>query len=691
MRSRCIPLSAGCLAGAAALLLSCKAAIPQAPVKDPPMSRIAAGMALRPVDSCEDLRAQITEAALNQLEQYGSYYGGYYWRGGLALEAGVAATADSGDSSRPSSFTTTNVQEAGVDELDFVKTDGKFLYLLQGDELLIVKSWPVDKAKEVGSLKIGGAPTSLFLDGNRALVVSSFYNYGDLLTSTGDAFLPHSYGGTRLTLVDLKDRTAPRVLRTIDFDGQVASGRMVEGFAYLVLNDTIELPRAVWELAYSEAVQKKLPVYAGGADTAAFAAYRAELREALRPGVEEILAKADLASMLPRYRDSLSGKERGLFSCSDVLRPSKGAPLGALSLVSLDLRDDRSAVSASSVFGNGWTIYASENSLYAAMPNSWWWWGSLDGSEAGTEIHKFDLKFGRPRYVASGKVDGWLLNQFSMSEHEGYLRVATTDFGSWSRQSGAGSHLTVLAERGGTLREVGAIRDIAPGESIYAARMMGDKGYLVTFRQVDPLFTLDLSNPKKPAIVGELKIPGYSSYLHPMDDTHLLAVGMDGTEDGRVRGMQVAIFDVSDMAKPRQVQKFTLSQDSWSWSEAMWDHHAFTYRDGVLSLPVSYYGYDTKTGTYSGFNGLLVLKTDPEEGISEIGRVDHSGLGRKLCLLSQPGSPQYCGPEYSTWYSQMRRSFYFDDNLVSISSAGLMINKLMTPKEELAALFFGAR
>ena len=228
--------------------------------------------------------------------------------------------------------------------------------------------------------------------------------------------------------------------------------------------------------------------------------------------------------------------------------------------------------------------------------------------------------------------------------------------------------MTVLADDDeGHLREVGRVTGLGPGERIFAVRFLGEKGYVVTFEQIDPLFTLDLSDPYFPKVIGELEVTGFSSYLHPIGDDWLLAVGMEADEEGRVIGMAVTIFDVRDFANPKLAHRHLIEDDenSWSWSEALSDHHAFTYHRGILSIPAYIGGADGR------FSGLLVLEADPEEGIHELGRIDHQDLTKS---------------DRQTW---MRRSVYIEDAIYSMSSAGVKVNSLDNPEVEIAKVPFG--
>ena len=234
-----------------------------------------------------------------------------------------------------------------------------------------------------------------------------------------------------------------------------------------------------------------------------------------------------------------------------------------LTVLTLDLASDLRVDDSIAVVGDGQTVYGTGSSFYIGddhrgmpMPIDMRAFPPL-GQEQ-TEIHMFDTSApGKPEYVASGAVDGWLLNQYSISEHDGYLRVATTRDGSSTITGPAGapteSQVAVLERQGGQLVEVGSVGGLGKGEQIYAVRFIGPVGYVVTFRQVDPLYTLDLSDPRSPRVVGELKIAGYSAYLHSAGDARLIGVGQDADEQGMTRGAQVSLFDVGDPAAPARL------------------------------------------------------------------------------------------------------------------------------------------
>jgi uncharacterized secreted protein with C-terminal beta-propeller domain len=749
---------------------------------NPPEQKI--GVGLRRIADCDDLRAEVEGTVLEALIQsrYG-YRGGIYMPG---MEDGGPTSGDSagggggnGAPEAPTDFTGTNNQEAGVDELDLVKTDGNFLYIAQDRGIQIVKSWPADESSLVGQLELEGWAQGLFLVGDKLIVFSSIDDSrGDI---DGD---PNTYFyGTRLSVIDVSDRANPTVERNIDVSGYTADARLVDGKVYYALNQYLDLPAGAWDLANRTDIG--LPDYpAYDAPQEDWDAAEATARTVLTPYVHDLLAGTNLDAYLPQWRKDESGSFEAMYACNDIYVPQQETPLAMLAVGSLD--PATGDVGSTGLMSQGWTIYASQSSLYVAQTSYWWWGWAADFGE--TAIHKFALGGSEPTYAGTGEVNGYIYDQFAMSEFNGDLRVVTTDLINWggggvatggdgtvsdvpstgggtssgssdgSTGSGGASgepaptegtdtdvsdieepvvpanNVYVLRDDGeGKLNQVGHLGGIAPGETVQAVRMMGDKGFVVTFRQTDPLFTLDLSDPTDPKQVGELVMPGYSAYLHPIDEGHLLAVGMAGLETGELTGLAVNIFDVTDMANPTLLHSYDLTADaagqngwSWSYSEALWDHHAFTYGRDVLTIPAFTQTWDEVTQTYSGFSGTISLKATVADGISELGRVDHESLvDQSECLydwwwaatdvvdgggtgtdtgvatdpgvpadggVSEPGSPggafSYCDWDYGYWYAQVRRSVYVEDNLYTISDYGVKVNDLNNPATEIATVVF---
>jgi uncharacterized secreted protein with C-terminal beta-propeller domain len=446
----------------------------------------------------------------------------------------------------------TNVQEAGVDEPDTVKTDGKTIFAIANGSLHAIDA-RAETPKLLATLPLEyGWSTTMLLRKDRALLL-------------GDG--PR---GARMTEVDVSDPAKPTVLRTEDVDGYIVDARMTGRTARVVVS------------SYPEAVY----------------------------GPPEV--RAQPAGWLPTR--TVANARTGhtvtrRIGCRKVRRPSVFSGAGVLTVYTVDTTRGLPAVDVDAVFTSGDTVYASPSSLYVATQR----W---EVESANTSIHRFDISDpDRTTYAASGTVPGTLLNQFSLSEDKGILRAASTvGFG-----AGAESKVTTLARAGGQLVQRGQVGGLGHGERIYAVRFLGDAGYVVTFRQTDPLYTLDLADPANPRVRGELKIPGYSAYLHPIGDDLLLGVGQEATEDGRVQGLQLSLFDVSDLARPLRLQQARLGE-RWSSSAAEWDHHAFLWWPAtkLAVLPI-----DSRS-----FRGAAGFRVERAGGIAEIGRVSHPAADR---------------------------------------------------------------
>ena len=234
------------------------------------------------------------------------------------------------------------------------------------------------------------------------------------------------------------------------------------------------------------------------------------------------------------------------------------------------------------------------------------------------------------------------------------------------------NHLFVLQDdAAGGMSQVGAVNNYADNEQIYSARFVGDRGYVVTFRQIDPLFSFDLSDPANPQIGGELKIPGFSTYMHPIGDSHLLTIGEDGDESGITGAVAVKLFDVSNLAAPVQVGDSYVPDlgNGYSWSEAAWDHHAFTYYAplNMLAFPVASYSYNTS----SSFAGIIALQVDLQSGLSYAGEVNHSDLSQQASCSGE----KYCDDYYYDWLAQPTRSVFMTSDqenfLFTLSNTGI--------------------
>ena len=639
---------------------------------------------LQQFQTCADTQDYLADIVLNQvLSSRYSYYGGW----GFAEDTEAGADDSSGGESGPTDYTTTNNQEEGVDEIDLVKTDGQYIYVAQDRALHIVDSWPITDAEKVSTLEIEGWSQGLFLHGDTIVVASQVYD---------DEFY-----GTKYTFVDISDRSNPVETRSIYIEGYQADARLIGDDMYFVLNHWLSLPSEAWNIAWDDSLG--LPEVDWTLTEAELEAdmetKREQARSILEPVIDAMVSSWDIDDMLPMIKDSAgSNTFEPLYDCTDIYRPNTVSQFNMLSLFHVDIEED--TTSSTGLMSNGWTVYASQDNLYVAQTSRWWWWG-WGSMDLDTHIHKFELNpESEPEYAASGSVDGWIYDQFAMSEHNGHLRVASTELDWWwgsnLDEEDIGNNVTILQDVGNDLlREVGSVKGMAPGEQIMACRMMGDKGYVVTFEQTDPLFTIDLSDPLNPEVIGELHIPGFSTYLHPMDGDHLLSIGMAGLDDGTLTGMAVNIFDVTDFADPQLKFQYELTNPDagWSWSEALWEHHAFTYHRDVLTIPAYRYNYtEDEDGNYSYdyFSGAVSFGIDSDAGIFMLGEVDHHPLiADSECIYSL--NYDYYDESVCddwAWYANVRRNVYIEDNLFSISNYGVRITDLNDPTVSIKDVLF---
>jgi hypothetical protein len=479
----------------------------------------------------------------------------------------------------------TNVQEPGIDEPDLVKTDGRRIVTASHGRLHVIDA---ASRKETGTADLGAgaawSPGELLLGGDRALVVlrPAITFARDNIGGINDiAPIPRGQG-PRLVLVDLKG--APRVVSSLQADGSYVDARQVGSVARLVIRSAPAIT---------------FPPHRGGTDSDATATNRRAVEH------------APLDAWLPHYKVTRGGRtESRTVPCDQVSHPASYTGTSLVSVVSVDLAGDMADVSPVSVVAGGQTVYGSGTGLYVTDR-------PVTGTSDRTDIYRFDLNgSGPPRFAASGSVPGALLNQYSLSEYAGNLRVATTTgqaprpWASPGRTPPTESAVYVLARHGGRLEQVGRLGGLGRGERIYAVRFAGPSGYVATFRQTDPLYALDLRDPAKPRATGELKISGYSAYLHPAGDGRLIGVGQHTDAQGRPLGTQVSLFDVSDPAAPRRLSAYTVPS---TWSMAEFDPHAFLYwpRSGLTVVPMAGPGTD----------GALALTATPE-GVRRLGEVD---------------------------------------------------------------------
>ena len=500
------------------------------------------------------------------------------------------AMADDSGASAPTStqaalvegvdFSGTNVQEAGVDEADIVKTDGRRIFTLSAGRLVVVDAASRTRTGEVTVAE--GWGRELFIDGDGLLLITR---------STSDA---NDRSETVLQRIDVSGDT-PQIIGTVNVQGDYTSARSVGGTARVIMRYDPQ-----WSFPFVFPQNEDAEDVAETANRAA-------------------VLNSTLDDWLPHYTTGTADSSTGslMVPCGDVHAPSVFSGFGVTTVISVPIGGDFDPSSSTAVMAPGDTVYASTGSLYVATTR----WVESDTFEDDdafedawrgrrTSIHRFDISGAEASYEASGEVLGVIHNQFSLSEHNGHLRVVTTVGGPWGDESE--SHVRVLSTDGDDLVEVGSVGNIGRGEQVQSVRFAGDVGYVVTFRQIDPFYTIDLSDPANPRILGELKIPGFSSYLHPISDSLVLGVGSDADADGRITGAKVSLFDVSDLAAPREVAVWTAPD---GWNDIGWDHRAFLWwaPESLAVIPVT---------VWNDWSGAVVLRV-ADGTIAEVGRVDH--------------------------------------------------------------------
>ncbi len=636
---------------------------------------------LQTVGDCDALLARLIEEGLERVGPYGFGQGGPVIMedametaessGGTERDTATSAVAEGGAPApeEGGDFTGTNVQEAGVDEPDLVKTDGSRMVVTAGGKLRILDvSGATPTLVKTVELPPDQWATDLFLVGDRAYLTTS----GWTEVAFSDADIMPRWGGTPTTRIIEVDLASGTIGRTLEFEGSQLSAREIDGTIRFVLSSATG----------------QFPFLFPSSP---------EAEESAKSANQDLLRKSTIDQWLPSYR-LVEGEdviEQGrLVDCERFHLPGEFSGFGTVAVLTVDADAGLDPVDSLAVLTDGQTVYASTSRLTVATQR----WpeynndGALiedEGFSAG--LHSFDISDpGTTAYTGSGSVRGHLLSQYSLSEYEGFLRVATTDGSPWGSSSTSESFVTVFEERDGALEQVGQVGGLGKTEQIFAVRFLGPQAFVVTFRQTDPLYSVDLADPANPKVVGELKIPGYSAYLHPVGDGTLIGIGQDADEQGSTLGAQISVFDVKDPANPQRLSQLTLGANSYSAVEG--DPRAFNWlAEGRLALvPISWWGWNDDTQTDASGSAAVVVRVNEDGSLTELGRISHptteqceTGIieeGRKTVEgdsvqgstgIAAP-SPDYCW----SFQPEIRRTVVIGQTLYSISEAGVKANAL---------------
>ncbi len=637
---------------------------------------IAGAATLPTVGSEENLKKLLKEAA--EKNEY-LVYGAAKMRNGVAFTADVAAAAAPASEgsvqnktvagSGSGDYSTTNVQVDGVDEADIVKTDGKYLYQVNNNRIIIADIYPSDNMKikkVIGLENEDMTPMELYLDERYLVVIGASRSSVPVSSTKSKSIMPsidgyrHWNNTVRMLIYDISNKDDIKKTREIELEGSYLSSRKIGSKLYLISNKHLNYYKI-----YEQGEVNDTPSYR---DTA----------------IKEGYINID-------YDDI------GYFP--DSIEPNYMIAAG------VDLDQPSEGVKVSTYLGSGESIYASAQNLYVAVtrhniaadpiiqdtavPQK----TKIKVNDRETVIYRFALNNGKLDYTGKGQVPGSILNQFSMDENEGFFRIATTKgnlFGEGENISK--NNLYVLDSE---LNICGSLEDVAPGERIYSVRFMGDRAYMVTFKKVDPLFVIDLKDPKKPTILGALKIPGYSDYLHPYDENHIIGFGKDtielsnenawGGSSGTTayyQGMKIALFDVSDVNNPKEKFKEIIG-DRGTDSELLNNHKAllFSKEKELMAFPISVMEIENggnvsdKNRPVHGsfiFQGAYVYNIDLDEGFKLRARISHI-------------SEEEYKKSGDRWYrsdKNVERIIYIGDDIYTISKGMIKANSLMDMKEK---------
>ena len=672
-------------------------------------------------DSCDNmeysLKASIAEEYRTELLQAVEEM--YYWGGGWLEDGMVAEAAMDGDAatsnvakSQPTrtegeDFSGTNNQEQGVDEADFIKTDGYYIYVLQGSSLSIMEIPEFGEIEFASNSSIEGSPISMMLQDDRLIVLSSYNPWS--INSEDDLYEYLRWGGeysqwrvnslTKYTTFDISNRSSPEIIQELYLEGYNVDAREIDGSIRAIthswlnipgLSNWLNMPSAYYELQWDDPERKT---------------YREMIAYETIQANDEVLEAIALEDLVPKIYQRVGGEiiehDMRSESCENFAQPMDGFSRGFTNILSLDLFSPTFDFESDHLLSNHPLVYASKDALVLTENSwDWWWFWGQDDVDEMTNIHTFDISVpGVTTYTGSGRIDGQILNQFCISEHEGVLRIATT-VGQWNRwwmedpEPMSSSIVTLV--RGvnpetdqQVLLEYGHLDGIAEDERIWSARFVEDRAYLVTFEQIDPLWTIDLSDPATPTILGELEVPGVSTYIHPLHDGMLLTIGMGPAgEDGLGldwSSTRLSTFNISDVTQPAVADTLMLSpvndpEDNrwtWSYSEAKYEHKAFQYwgPKEMLAVPLSTYRYieshDEDVGyhwSYEYISKAIIVNVDEATGSMSIhGEVNHSSL-----LNDEERNHWWGGNE------NIRRTVFMGDYIYAISGAGITAHHLDT-------------
>ncbi len=570
-------------------------------------------------------------------------------------------------------FSQTNIQEAEVDEADFMKNDDKYIYTLSGNKLVIIEAFPAEDASVLSTLKIDGRARDMFINGDKLVV---FVEKSDQVFVIGEYdYVPRQRYAqkTHALVYDVSDRKQPELVNDFNLNGNYFQARMIGDYVYFITKENIYYSGGLIDMPVvrSEKISVEPEIYYFDSP---------ETNYNFHTITSFDVNEGDLNSktFMLGYSNNLYVSKNNIYITYQKNLPYTDTRKDmffevVVPLLPISVNKEMSWEEISSKLEDMYNKMEEnakkelQKRIAEAVEE---YQLKLEQERRKTIVHRIAINNGDIDYGAKGEINGYLLNQFSMSEHNDKLRVATTTY-IYRGENTMYNNVYVLDM---DMDVVGSLEDIAPDERIYSTRFMGNRLYMVTFKRVDPLFVIDLDSLK---ILGELKIPGFSDYLHPYDENHIIGIGKEteSNEWGGVsmKGVKLSLFDVSDVSNPKQVDKYEIGARG-SDSEALHEHKAFLFdlKKNLLVIPVREVNaeryYNEKLGYYTQdvWQGAYVFNLD-EEGFTVKGKVSHSDGEERYSYWGSPNA--------------VRRSLYMDDVLYTVSSGKIKANDLESMEE----------
>lgn len=549
-----------------------------------------------------------------------------------------------------SEYSKTNIQVEGVDEGDRVKTDGNYIYEIANNKVYIIKAYPAENMSVESVLTYDRFnPNEIYVDGNYIVIIGTSFLDIPVIKDYEKGFMPpyyYNYSFIKALVFDIADRKNPKLQREYEIEGSLVSSRKIGNIIYLISN----------KYQYYYDIQKG-------------------------------------EKITPLYKDTAIDSNLKNIEYNKIRYFPQFVKPCFLTISGIDINNSKKPVQISSYLGAGEEIFATDKNLYVAVTNYIYNYKNnqvqegLINSYYNTLIYKFGFNEGKTNFIAKASVPGSILNQFSMDEYNTFFRVATTSGFEWGNDDNISkTNIYVFDDK---MNLKGKIEGMAPNERIYSVRFMGDKGYVVTFRTVDPLFVIDLKDPTKPKILGELKISGYSNYIHPYDENHIIGFGKETIEKeqkderGNVigtialnMGMKMAVFDITDVKNPKAIYIEKIG-DRGTDSEILYNHKAllFSKMKGIIAFPITVMNVEDENDTTSygkfTFQGAYIYNFSLSNGFKLKGKITH---------LSDE---DYKDNGYY-WYNSnknINRILYIENNIYTISDNIIKAHNIADLKE----------